>query len=302
MAFQGQPLHFIALWGILNSEIQQPLEHINKRIGAAMVKGIHFINGRFVSGMESVELSVVIPCFNESDGIENLLREWDAALSETLASYEIIVVNDGSTDGTGRILDQLRKQFGNLRVIHQLNSGQSAAVRRGYEAARGVYVLQLDASGRYEPADFLQLWEKRAHFDLILAQRTHRLDAPIRRLGSNILRLFVRVLFGMRLQDPNVPFRLFRREIASHYFAQVKPHAISTHLAMGLLIYQNAPKRTAEVLVPYRRRPHGVSHLSVLSASLLAIPLATELFKMRLRQISPLHASPGRLAPTTTPV
>src|SRR5262249_8248265 len=104
-----------------------------------------------VVSTQRTELSVVMPCFNESPTIETTLREWESYFSELTPSFEIIVVNDGSKDGTGRILDRLRKEMKNLRVIHQLNLGHGRAARRGYEAARGKYVLELDCDGSAGP-------------------------------------------------------------------------------------------------------------------------------------------------------
>src|SRR3989338_8550426 len=96
------------------------------------------------------ELSIVMPCYNESAGIEPVLMEWLLFLRGLkLSSFEIVVINDGSTDGTGRILDKLRRESRELRVFHQLNVGHGRAVRRGYETARGRYVAQVDSNGCY---------------------------------------------------------------------------------------------------------------------------------------------------------
>ena len=74
------------------------------------------------------ELSVVVPCFNESNLIEGVLRQWIEMLVGEQIDFEMVVVNDGSSDGTGRILDNLRGEFAQVRVIHQLNFGHGRAV------------------------------------------------------------------------------------------------------------------------------------------------------------------------------
>src|SRR5262249_49409827 len=114
------------------------------------------------------ELSIVIPCYNEADAIENVVRDWCTFLGELVGevNYEILIVNDGSTDGTGRILDRIRKEQRCLRVIHQLNLGHDVAVRRGYDLARGRYVAQIDGNGRHEPTEFTAMWEKRGDYRL----------------------------------------------------------------------------------------------------------------------------------------
>ncbi|MEZ4751713.1 MAG: glycosyltransferase family 2 protein [Bdellovibrionota bacterium] len=126
-------------------------------------------------------------------------------------NLSLVIVNDGSNDGTGRSLDGLRREHSEIRVVHQLHIGHGRAVRRGYETARGRYVLQVDSSGRYDPSDFLRMWRTRDQFHLILGQRTHRLDSWPRRTANAGLRTVLRWLFGIRLSDPNVPFRLYSR-------------------------------------------------------------------------------------------
>lgn len=207
-----------------------------------------------------VELSVIMPCYNESEGIETFLREWTRFLEEEVGSFEMVVVNDGSTDGTGRILDRLRKQMKALRVIHQLNTGHGRAVRKGMEASRGKYVLQVDANGRHEPRDSLRMWEKREEACLILGYRTHRLDNVLRRSFSQILKHWVRLLFGFDLQDANVPFRLVHRETAVKYLSLVSPFRKSVNLLIAILLRRDFPKGVIEIPIPYRNRQWGRSH------------------------------------------
>lgn len=256
-----------------------------------MVKGIHFINGRFAAGLEPVDLSVVVACYNESDGLEALLRDWNRVLEDEVGSFELIAVNDGSTDGTGKLLDRLRKEIPHIKVIHQLNSGPSEAFRRGIESARGTYILQLEASGRYEPSDFMSLWSKRRHFDLVLAQRTHRLDSVPRLFMSGLLKLMVRILFGMPFQDPNVPFRLFRREAAAACYGGLKGHWECGSLALGILMYRADRSGVTEVQVPSRRRQGGLFRTSAWSTFFCGIQVASELIQLKLRLLRPSEMS-----------
>jgi glycosyltransferase involved in cell wall biosynthesis len=266
-----------------------------------MVKGIHFINGRFAAGLEPVDLSVVIACYNESEGLETLIREWNQTLRKEVDSFELITVNDGSTDGTGKLLDRLRKEIPALRVIHQLNFGPSIAFRRGIEVARGTYVLQLEASGRYEPGDFSALWAKRRHFDLVLAQRTHRLDSLPRLFMSRLLRFAIQLLFGMSFQDPNVPFRLFRRDAAAPCYPLLDGHWECSSLALGILIYRSEKTSVTEVQVPFRRRQGGQVRTSFLSTFFCGIQILGELIQLRFRLLRPEIAGIRRPSVARTP-
>lgn len=200
------------------------------------------------------ELTVVIPCYNESDHIEPMLREWSEHLAETVGEYEIVVVNDGSADGTGRILDKLRREDRRIRVIHQLNLGNLRAVRRGLEAARGKYCLQLNADGCFDVNDFDRLWETRHGQALVLGSRTHRLDNVFRRSAAHLLRRLVKWVFGHELQDANVPFRLVRREFAAVYLSQLPLDTPAMNVLVACLIKGDYPDAVAEVAVPFRLR------------------------------------------------
>lgn len=201
------------------------------------------------------ELSIVMPCFNEAESLETILGEWQTFLNEEAIDFEIVVVNDGSTDGTGRLLDKLRKESSRLRVVHQLRTGTEIAVRRGIQAARGRYLLQLHATGRFEPMDFLRLWEAREGRALVLGVRTHRLDGAIRRLYSLALRKCVKLCFGVEIPDSNIPFRLVRRDVAVACLARLDAHAHALNVLMSCLIVRDYPDRVAYVPVPSRLRP-----------------------------------------------
>lgn len=201
-----------------------------------------------------VDLSILMPCFNEAESIEKVLREWQELLEEEAIAYEIIVVNDGSADGTGRILDRIRRDNKRIKVIHQLNSGAERAVRRGYELARGKWVLHAEASGRFEPLDFLRLWEKRDTAPFVMAYRTHRLDSLLRRTLSKLLRWQLRRSFALSLIDPNVSFRLVRRDIATVAMKEIPATAHSINLWMDVILCKMIGNAIPEVAVPYRKR------------------------------------------------
>ncbi len=208
------------------------------------------------------EVSVVIPCYNEVEGIECCIRDWNACLEEDFVSFEIVVINDGSTDGTGRILDKLRREIRQLRVIHQLNIGQGKAIRRGYEAARGEFILQVEANGAHEPSDIRKLWESRKGYGLVLGYRTHRLDSGIRRVFAFLFRQWIFWLFGMKINDIHVPVRMFHRLLAMPFLQKIPPHKKSVNLLLTLIFKRELPDKVLEIPIPYRGRAWGKSHQS----------------------------------------
>jgi glycosyltransferase involved in cell wall biosynthesis len=197
-----------------------------------------------------LEVSVVMPCFNESKHIESLLRAWSASLEQTVPSFEILVVNDGSKDGTGRILDRLRKEIKSLRVIHQLHLGSDSAARRGFGESRGKYILHLPANSHYEPSEFLTLWQEINHCHLVIARRIRRLDGILSEIASFCLGRFTSLIFGSKIKDPGAPFRLFQKEAVLPLLGRLGPNSSILNIAMSLLVEQDSPGFVKEVGVP----------------------------------------------------
>lgn len=207
-----------------------------------------------ISSDHSLELSVVVPCFNENPHIEGILAEWIEELREKSIPFEIIVINDGSLDGSGRVLDKMRKEHPELRIVHQLNMGSTRACRRGFEIARGRFVLIVSANGRCEPTDFNLFWSQRENHDLVIGRRTHRLDGFTSKRFTDFVKWTSRKLFGLPFQEPSLAYRLIRKPSATSFSSWIPIEWTSFHLALTVLLWKQAPDRVAEIKIPYRHR------------------------------------------------
>lgn len=163
-------------------------------------------------------LSVVVPVKNEQDNIEPLIREIVAAL-QGRAEFEIIYINDGSTDRTQQILDTLKQELPMLRVIrHRDACGQSQAVTSGVRAARYEWIATLDGDGQNDPADIPALLARLAdtHLDdnleLLAGWRAQRNDTYLRRLSSKIANKVRARLLKDNTPDTGCGLKLFARE------------------------------------------------------------------------------------------
>jgi glycosyltransferase involved in cell wall biosynthesis len=165
-----------------------------------------------------MDLSVVIPVKNEAGNIAPLVAEIEAAL-DRLADYEIVYVDDGSDDGTASELDRLQLTRPHLFVVrHDRSCGQSAAIRSGVKAARGVWIATLDGDGQNDPADIPALWQiaraSRAVPPLMLAgTRARRQDSPAKRLASRIANTVRRRLLHDHTPDTGCGLKLFPRAL-----------------------------------------------------------------------------------------
>jgi dolichol-phosphate mannosyltransferase len=212
----------------------------------------------------SVELSVVVPVCNEAENVEPLAREIDAALAGR--SYEMIFIDDGSTDETASNLMKLKSALPALRVLrHSFRSGQSAAVATGVRAARGPWVATLDGDGQNDPADIPKLIAARDSAEgrgvqLFMGnRRASRKDTAFRRLQSTIANGVRGGLLGDDTPDTGCGIKLFSRDV----FMDL-PRFDHMHRFLPAL-FQRHGARVISVPVSHRERTRGTSKYGMLN-------------------------------------
>ena len=136
---------------------------------------------------EKLSLSVVVPVYNERDNLSSLTAQILKALTGQVGSFEIIYVDDGSTDGSGPLLDELAGYYLEVRVLHfDRNYGQTSAFDAGFHQAGGDLIATMDGDLQYDPADILTLLPLAEHYDLVCGWRKDRHDTLVKRLSSRI--------------------------------------------------------------------------------------------------------------------
>jgi len=166
--------------------------------------------------VSQLAVSIVVPVRNEADNIAPVIEEITAALDGRW-DYEIIYVNDGSTDTTGERLLAIMAERGNLRQLrHAKSGGQSAAVRSGVRAARGAIVATLDGDGQNNPAflpDLIAAVEKGAHVGLAAGQRVGRKDTGFKKFQSRVANKVRNAILKDGTRDTGCGLKAFRREV-----------------------------------------------------------------------------------------
>jgi len=205
-----------------------------------------------------VAVSIVVPVRNEADNIAPLIEEISTALDGRWA-YEIIYVNDGSTDATAERLADLMKQHGQLRQLkHTVSSGQSAAVRSGVRAARGAIVATLDGDGQNNPAflpDLIAAIENGGErVGLAEGQRVGRKDTGFKKLQSRIANGIRNSILRDGTRDTGCGLKAFRREVFL-----MMPYFDGLHRFLPALMRREGYE-IAYVDVVDRERRHGVSN------------------------------------------
>ena len=164
----------------------------------------------------SVKLSVVIPVYNEEKTIQEIVRR----VQEVALEKEVIIVNDGSSDGTAQALNRIADDYDNLVVLDQIrNRGKGAALRKGFAQATGEIILIQDADLEYDPRDYGQLLEPilDGRADVVYGSRflggPHRVLFFWHYAGNKFLTLLSNMLNNLNLSDMEVGYKVFRRQI-----------------------------------------------------------------------------------------
>ena len=163
---------------------------------------------------DSPEISIVVPLFNECQNLAPLVTALDRALAVAGRSYEVIFVNDGSSDATGDRLDEIGDD--RVKVVHfRRNFGQTAALMAGFNYARGNVIIAMDGDMQNDPADIPKLLEKLEQgYDVVSGWRVNRQDATLRRnLPSKLANWLISALSGVHLHDYGCTLKAYRRSV-----------------------------------------------------------------------------------------
>lgn len=206
------------------------------------------------------DLSIVIPVYNEAINLPELHKEITLACQRLKKSYEIIFVDDGSTDESLIVCKQLLKKDPQIRAIQlRKNFGQTAALSAGFDNARGAIIITMDADLQNDPQDFGLLIEKiEEGYDLVSGWRVKRKDRFItRRIPSILANWLISRMTRVKLHDYGCTLKAFRREIIQHIKLYGELHRFIP------AIVSNVGVSIAEVKVNHRKRRHGKSKYSV---------------------------------------
>jgi glycosyltransferase involved in cell wall biosynthesis len=184
---------------------------------------------------EVPEISIIIPLYNEVDALPSVISRLRTVLDEMNSLYEIIVVDDGSEDGTKDVL-----YSAGVRVVtHPYNMGNGAAVKTGIRQARGRFLVMMDGDGQHAPEDIPLLIEKLSTFDMVVGARTAASKASLHRnLANRIYNLFASYMCGRRIDDLTSGFRAIKRDIARR-FIYLLPNGFSYPATITLAVVRS---------------------------------------------------------------
>jgi len=210
-------------------------------------------------GEPRIDLSVVIPVFNEEENLEPLLQELESALNSLGCTYEVVCVDDRSTDRSLQVLRRLEEEKPFLRVVaHSVNCGESAAQVTGIQRARGEIIVTMDADQQNDPADLRILLDALGEgVAAVCGVRRRRRDSLVKRISSRIANGFRNWVTGDRISDAGCTFRAMRRSALREL-----PVFNGLHRFLPTILRLQG-YRVVEVQVSHRPRTRGVSKYGV---------------------------------------
>ncbi len=159
-------------------------------------------------------LSLVLPAYNEVENLRSVTEGFLRALDRYCDRYEVLLVDDGSTDGTAELADQLAEAHDAVRALHHRpNRGYGAALRTGFQAAAMPLVGYSDSDGQFDPQEIGLLLDRIGEADIVTGYRADRQDPWMRKVFSKGFKKFIGVLFGVRVRDCDCALKVYRRRI-----------------------------------------------------------------------------------------
>jgi dolichol-phosphate mannosyltransferase len=241
--------------------------------------------------MNKIPLCVVIPVYNEDACILKVLKDWVSFFQEEKINAHFVIINDGSTDNTSKVLDGFYQDKPQFHIIHQENQGHGPSVLTGYHYALGLqpeYIFQVDSDDQFMAKDFRKFWDKRNDSPFINGVRVSRQDSFARKLISFIMRSMVFEWFDQEIQDPNIPYRLFESRFLKNVLYALPLNLFAPNIFISVISFAFL-KDVPEIPVTHKDRQTG--KVSLVSLGLLKACLKTfyQLFSFRYKLYEKLN-------------
>ena len=213
-----------------------------------------------------VFLSITAPAYNEREVIERVIADWESVFARNGIHGEIVIGDDGSTDGTKDILRELQGGFDNLVIVdNPINRGYGYALSTAIARSSGKYVLTIDSDGQFDAGEYtLLLAEMSKGYDIVTGYRRHKRDQLLRVVADRVLNFLIRILFHLPLRDTNCALKLFKGDVARRLTIEARGYPTPTEL---LVRAQTLGYCIGEAGITHRERAGGASKLKAFRTS-----------------------------------
>jgi glycosyltransferase involved in cell wall biosynthesis len=188
-------------------------------------------NHRHTETPAGKSISIFFPCYNEQENIARVVEKVVSVLEKLNCDFEVIIVNDGSSDNTAKISDKLASRDKRVKVIHhEHNLGYGVALQSGFKASTKELVFYTDGDGQFDIGEMPALLPLMEQYDIVSCYRLNRQDNLIRKINGWCWTKLVSLLFGLKIRDVDCAFKLYKREIFNNIVLESKGALISTEI------------------------------------------------------------------------
>lgn len=208
-------------------------------------------------------LGLVIPLYNESACLPGLIAELDEVIAKIDANITVYMMNDGSKDNTGELLEQFASKRNWLCVVNKTNSGHGPTIYLGYKKAieaNSDWIFQCDSDQQIPLKELISLWQQRKTNTTVLGVRAQRQDPSERLFVSSLLRLALRVLFNVSIRDANCPFRLFPASALKAFLQHIPADTFAPNVFISVMAKSSMPVQ--ETYVSHLPRMSGTNSIN----------------------------------------
>ncbi|MEX0798535.1 MAG: glycosyltransferase family 2 protein [Bacteriovoracaceae bacterium] len=202
-----------------------------------------------------MDVSIIVPAFNEGDSIKELYEEIKRAMSDRVYSFEVIIIDDGSTDRSHQVIKSISEHDSNFKYLSMVkNCGKSVALNEGFKVSCGKYIVTMDADLQDDPNEIHNLISKLEDgFDVVTGWKKERKDPLEKRIPSKVFNLVLRVVSGLKINDFNCGLKIYKKDVVKHLKIYGELHRFIP------MILHFKGFNVAEIPVKHRKRKYGKS-------------------------------------------
>lgn len=210
-------------------------------------------------------LYIVMPAYNEQENIGNVIEHWYPIVEKIGKESKLVIVDDGSKDDTYKIMKKYAKNMPQFIPLTKKNSGHGATVLYAYNYAiekKADYIFQTDSDGQTEPAEFWNFWNIRKDYEMIIGHRNTREDGFSRKIVTKVLKMVIRICFGVTVVDANTPFRLMRKDKLKENIKLV-PKDFNLSNVIISVIYAKKKEKVKYIPITFKPRQGGINSINL---------------------------------------
>ena len=213
------------------------------------------------------KLYIIIPAYNEGMNIEQCISDWYPIVEKYNGDGEsrLVIINDGSKDDTYEIMQKHAKDKPLFQPLTKTNGGHGHTVLYGYRYAieQGAdYIFQTDSDGQTDPAEFEQFWNVKDQYDAVIGNRVERGDGKDRKFVENTVCLLLRMIFGVKVEDANAPFRLMKTSLVDKYIHKL-PEDFNIPNIMFTTYFVYHHEKVKFIPITFKSRQGGVNSINI---------------------------------------